>query len=531
MKLHISTLLLLVLSVLPMAGQTPRSLNKSCPDALNAVVQRAAGKLNGELGQFLTFGGAPDCMTTLLLTQYTGTDSLLDRAQQVKAALQQNGSSPGSGSGTSLVSKGITSQILSVATEYGALAETTSGQTVTVSGSLGGIPAALTQKSLIDNCDGIRIPGELCVSDKTVNELNRFSYTVAFNTGSTSQSVSGTAATTTPTTSSAQPVTFNATTNTITSATGKFVILRGAAANITAVAAAVDKLSPTSTAFVTMTADQKKIFNAMSDTYDNMASVKVWKNQTASKILAAAPEGAANVWLQQADALMNAICPPGGDPKCRATLLNQLDTYAMFVNGFKSSVAAFVETVRKAPLFTIEYDFNRPASQPTNSTVRLVGQTVLGGWTLTGNGAVSVYNSTPSSAIPGSSLLRDAQVAAEASFDFSKLKKATLLGHSTGSAAYYFQDQMSPAILNVTPGQPAAGVTITGLPATATQVYAQTGIINIFQGKFTFSPGSSSISLPISFTWSNRSELVANNPLWRGQIGISYDFDSLFGGK
>ena len=531
MKKIVLTFALVALSASPLAAQTPRSLDKHCPEALDAVVQRADGKLTAELGQFLTFGGGLDCMTALLLTQYTGADSLLDRAQQVKAALQQNGSSAGSGSGTSLVSKGITSQILSVADEYGALAETTSGQTVTLSGSLGGIPAALTRKSLIDNCDGIRIPGELCVSDKTVNELNRFSYTIAFNTGSTAQSVSGTATTTT-TTSSTQAVTFNATSNTITSATGKFVILRGAAANITAIAAAVDKLKPGAGAFAVMTGDQKKLFNMMNDKYDQLPAVKAWKLQTAQKILAAPPGGAPAVWLQQADALMNAVCPPNGpDPKCRTTLLNQLDTYAMFVNGYKSSVAAFVETVRKAPLLTIEYDYNRPASQPTNSTIRLVGQTVLGGWTLTGNGAVSLYDSTPSSAIPGSSLLRDVQIATEASFDFSKLKKSTLLGHSTASTAYYFQDQTSPAILNVTPGQPVSGVTITGLPATATQVYAQTGIISILQGKFTYSPGTSGISLPLSFTWANRSELVANNPLWRGQIGISYDFDSLFGGK
>jgi hypothetical protein len=194
-------------------------------------------------------------------------------------------------------------------------------------------------------------------------------------------------------------------------------------------------------------------------------------------------------------------------------------------------VNAYVESLRKAPLLTFEYDLNRPASQPTNSTFRLVGQTVLGGLTLTFNGAGSIYNSTPSSAIPGSSLFRDYQIAGEGSFDFSKLKKSSMLGHSAASVAYYFQAQTSPAILNVTPGQPASGVTIAGLPSTATQVFAAKGNIDIVQGKFTYSPGSSGITLPLSFTWSNRTELVANNPLWRGQIGISYDFDSLFGGS
>ena len=126
--------------------------------------------------------------------------------------------------------------------------------------------------------------------------------------------------------------------------------------------------------------------------------------------------------------------------------------------------------------------------------------------------------------------MRDFQIAGEASYDFSKMKKSTILGHSTASAAYYFQDQTSPAILNVTPGQPASGVTITGLPSTATQVYAQKGNIDIVQGKFTYSPGTSGFTVPVSFTWSNRTELVTNNPLWRGQVGISYNFDSLFGG-
>jgi len=61
-------------------------------------------------------------------------------------------------------------------------------------------------------------------------------------------------------------------------------------------------------------------------------------------------------------------------------------------------------------------------------------------------------------------------------------------------------------------------------------VYAQKGQIHVAQGKFTFCPGKSSITLPVAFTWSNRTELITK-PTWGGQIGISYDFDSLFSGK
>ena len=66
------------------------------------------------------------------------------------------------------------------------------------------------------------------------------------------------------------------------------------------------------------------------------------------------------------------------------------------------------------------------------------------------------------------------------------------------------------------------------LPSNASQVFAQRGVIQLVQGKFTFIPGKGSISLPIAFTRSNRTELVTQ-PIWRSQIGISYDFDSLFG--
>jgi hypothetical protein len=249
-------------------------------------------------------------------------------------------------------------------------------------------------------------------------------------------------------------------------------------------------------------------------------------------MIAAGPQGALDVWLSSAGALVDAICPLSAPATevCRGNLLKDVEQYASFVNAYKASVNLFVEKLRKAPLLSFEYDYNRPASEPTNSTFRLVGQSIFGGATATLNTAASIYNAAPSSSIPGASRLRDIQAAAEMAYDFSKAKRSNILGHSTASVAYYFQDQTSPAILNVTPGQPVSGIIITGLPSSAKQLYAQKGDISIAQGKFTYTPGASSISLPISVTWSNRTELVTNS-IWRGQVGISYDFDSLFGSK
>lgn len=521
----------LMLGTVLASAQATHNLAGHCPEYLADILQRSNNTDNLELRDFLTFGAGADCMTALLLTQYSGTDSFIDQIKLVKTALQQNGSSAGGGGATNLVSKGTTAQILSLATEYGALTQSTNGQTVTISGSLGGIPASLTRQAILSNCDGITLPGTVCVSDKTVNALTRLSYSVAFNTGSPSQSVSGTASSTNA--GSAQPITFTGAGNSISSATGKFVLLRGAAASVNDLAKAVNALSPKTISthpdqIKTARTAAKALF--LNDDLPTMKQPKTgWRAVTAAKILAAGPDNAVTVWLQQAGALMAAICPSSGyDHDCRSKLLTELETYAIFANGYKADVNTFRETLRKAPLLTVEYDYNSPDSQPSNSTIRAIGQSLIGGWTFTGNAAISLYNSTPSAAIPGSGALRDIQVASEASFDFSKLKKTTLLSHSTASGAYYFQNQTSPAILNVTPGQPIAGITFTGLPSTAAQVYAKKGEINVAQAKFAYSAGSSGISVPIAVTWSNRTELVTNST-WRGQVGISYDLDSLFG--
>lgn len=552
MKGKVLTMVLLVL--MSIGGATSQAASRTasiCKATLTQTLDSgSAGQDSLALEDFLT--GA-DCKAELLLSASNEVKAeLADRVKFIAAALQQNGSTAGSGGGTDLTSKGLAAKTLSVAAEYGGLTQSVNGQTVTLSGSLGGIPTALIKQGIVDDCDGVQIPGVPCLSNGMINNLNRLSYSVAFNTGASSQSVSGTASSSSSSSSTAQPTVFTAAGNTISSATGKFVLLPGASASIADTVKAINSLGPKS--FAGLTAAQRALFTTFEtdfgeltkpgDAADRIAAsdrVKQWRIKTAQLVLAAdstsrtagkSGEPPVDVWAGQADALMEALCPAAsaGSAACRVKVLKEASDYALAVSGYKAAAAGYVESLRKAPLLTFEYDYNRPASQPTNSTFRLVGQTIQGGWTITLNAAASIYNSTPSSAIPGSSLLRDIQAAFESSYDFSKVKKNTLLGNSTASATYYFQDQTSPAILNVTPGQPVSGITITGLPSNATQVFAQKGKISIVQGKFTYSPGSSTITFPVSVTWSNRTELVTNS-VWQGQLGISYNFDSLFGSQ
>jgi hypothetical protein len=240
----------------------------------------------------------------------------------------------------------------------------------------------------------------------------------------------------------------------------------------------------------------------------------------------------AAAWYGLGPSLVNSLESDPKNPNCKSNYLSDSQLLAVKLGKYLASLNTFFEGLRAAPALSLEYDFNSPAGQPTNSTIRLIGQLSKSGFTGTLNAAGSFYNSTPSASIPSSSIVRDFQVAAEGSFGFGQgLKKGQtanpFLGTSTASVAYYYQDQTSPAILNVTPGQPVSGVTITGLSSTATQVYAQRGVINVAQAKFTWIPSKLNINFPVSVTWSNRTELVTS-PVWRGQLGISYDFDSLF---
>ena len=53
------------------------------------------------------------------------------------------------------------------------------------------------------------------------------------------------------------------------------------------------------------------------------------------------------------------------------------------------------------------------------------------------------------------------------------------------------------------------------------------GHIGLFQAKFEMPTANNAIRIPISFTYSNRTELI-NESSARGQIGISFNLDSLF---
>ena len=148
-------------------------------------------------------------------------------------------------------------------------------------------------------------------------------------------------------------------------------------------------------------------------------------------------------------------------------------------------------------------------------------------WTISASGGADIYTDEPSASIPSASRLRDLQVGAEITrvFRTSALGKdspslhelMTAVGDLSIVGAYYYQDQTSPSILN----GPPSSVTFSGLPTTASQVWATRGPINIGQIRFGLGNGKST-HFPLALSYSNRSDLIVH-PFFGVQFGVSYD--------
>jgi hypothetical protein len=450
--------------------------------------------------------------------------------KEVKAIAQQDGASSGAGGSTSLTSKGVAAKFLSLASEYGALSQSTSNLTTTVQGTLAGIPVVLMKKGLAEECSVKLLALTPCFRHNVLDWLNAISYSISFDSSQSGQSLTGTASG--QSIAAAQPATFTASTHSINAVTAKFIALRGGKVDGTALDNEYQNF---------ISDPQSKEMSDAADFLETLRAVRreafvAWQNTAGLPALekaidapAATDRSIVEAWKSTGTGMAAALGVPEeispADAGNNDVIQNAATFAAQYIVYLGREEAAALR-LAKPPVLTIEYDENRPANQPTNSVFRVIYQRAFPQVTLTANGAFSIYDSDPSASIPGASRLRDIQAAFEADHDIQINTALTGKMGMTASGAYYFQHQSSPAILNVNPSSPVPGVTFVGLPTGATQVFAQKGNISIGQLKLTIGSGSS-IKVPFSVTYSNRTELVTK-PVWRGQVGISYDFDSLF---
>jgi hypothetical protein len=204
------------------------------------------------------------------------------------------------------------------------------------------------------------------------------------------------------------------------------------------------------------------------------------------------------------------------DPNFQADAESTMSTMTTY---FGNTDALLGDYVNKQT-YSLEYDNDRPANQPTLSTAKFIVSVRPKSFQFTCNASIQWYNQLLQSNV---NRIRDAQASLQ--FD-KKFGGSTSVVSPTLSAGYYFQYMVDKALLTLPSTQFAPGTTIP-LPGNASELLNTTGSIHLGQVKVTLSIRNTGINFPIALTFSNRTDLLKATDV-RGNFGITYDLDSLF---
>lgn len=430
---------------------------------------------------------------------------------------KQAGSVGGTAS-SSVTAQGPVAKAISVAAEYGALTQSVNGQVVTVRGNLAGLPSALVRNNIFPYCIGSESANGYCVRSSLLSLLRRFSFGISFD-ATRNQSLTGTPSGNTPSSSTAQQVTFTGKKREVSGVSGRVEIWNRR--DVTSkdfqkawhdkVGAAMDK----------STQELLDKAGKLGEEVMNASFYEDWRRHSLLHVRAAGRDrdkvvAALNDSLLD---LVKLLAPAMPDYRQRA-----VDALAAY-NRYFIDQDEFIDDLARKNVVAFEYSNNRPLGQTPVSNFRLIFDLPLTAQTkFVANGAVTIYDSVPMDAAANVKRFRDAQAGVELDHG---LAKASIVGPATISLAGYYQYQNTAALLDVNPTNPIPGISFTGLPAGAKTVFAKTGNIWLVQAKLALTPKDSSVKIPLSVSYSNRTELIAK-PTWRAQVGVAYDFDSLF---
>jgi hypothetical protein len=201
-----------------------------------------------------------------------------------------------------------------------------------------------------------------------------------------------------------------------------------------------------------------------------------------------------------------------------STFKNDVQAYATSLSTYlghrDAQLADFINPIT----YSIEYDDDRPTNQPSQSTAKFIVSARPAGFQLTGNFSIQWYDHLLQSSV---NRIRDAQGAVQ--FDKQFAKDAAL--SPVLSAGYYYQYMAGNSLLTLPSTALAPGTSIP-LPGNASELLNTKGSIHLGQAKITFKT-KNGISFPLALTFSNRTDLIKATDV-RGNFGITFDLNSLF---
>ncbi len=407
---------------------------------------------------------------------------------------------------TSLVSNVAAPALIGLGTEYGSILQTTSKNTTTLRANLLGVSRMLLGEQQFPYCPVI----DQASCTPASRWLRRFSGSTAFeNVNNTTKA--GTAVPVNSTTPTAVDLFGN----------GFRMLSWGARFDVT-------KNDPSDPGYLasfrktinTLRGDQTPgaLATAIESLFgdDKIQPVYLaWRAETIPILQAAKPAEFKQKLAQQLDILIDRLAAASPD------FYSKVGTLRRASENYFAERDALLQEIQSNK-FSVEYTNLHAQNQPTTSNIRAIYsyQPSVAPTLITVNAAVTWYNSLPAGATTGQ--MRDVQVAGKLD---RRLGAIPNLGNAVVTFAGYYQWMRDNALIQIGPGNVAPGSGIV-LPGTAATLLGTKGNIGVVQGRVTV-PMNNTIKIPLSLTWANRTELIKESDT-RGQIGLTFDIDSLF---
>jgi hypothetical protein len=385
---------------------------------------------------------------------------------------KQVGTSANSSGTTSLVTKANVPAILGFAVENGAIEKSTSGTTITFRGNPVGIIKALGDKGFIESYDD---------DDSTTRVLRRFSFGASFDTSR-----------------GPQPGTFTGNTQQLSSYNLRFELYNRRDPRNSAYTKKWDSLiSNKGQAFTANEADILHFFDDQRPEYD--PQLGAWLKAAQDAVVAASADDVEKVLRQQFGEKLRAV-------PLRPELRAIVESFENSVNSYLADRGNLMKEVANGPIVAFEYTNNRPGNQPNYSNFNVIGEfsPFNGRADLTANASLSTFTTKPAGV---TRTARDFQLSGQLDVPLGDIAKTgPFIFTMSGKYQHVFSD-----------------ITTTGTTPTT----LKKGDLGIGQFKFTIPVKGSGVKIPLSVTFSNRTEFIRESKI-RGNIGVTFDLDTIF---
>jgi hypothetical protein len=443
---------------------------------------------------------------TKLVFYISGYKSFLQAVENARNDVQTGSSSSSSGT-TSVVSKGVAAQVLSLATENGAVSRVDSKTVSTFRLNPLGVGRLLKGDDVFPYC---AIYDSQCES-LTARALSGLSASVSFNTTPGSSSL-----TTTPTTSSDNSRVLTASSQQISGWGARYDFhVKKKSSEL----AKNYKAQFNETVGKTAAAYGKSVNQFVTDLMTKIPSddLTAWQNRYVDRLRSpeAADQGGLTKVLSDAVRDLAALAEKADPQIKQASDLVVANMSSYFVSRDK----LMNDYVNKMT-FSISYDDAYPANQPHQSSAKFILSAKPSFAQVTANGTVEWYDQLLKSNV---SRLRDAQFAIQFDHTYGTVNSQI---SPTLSAGYYYQYMVDNGLLTLPSTALAPGTTI-ALPGNASELLNTKGSVHVGQAKVTFKIKNSGVTIPLALTFSNRTDLIKASSV-HGNFGLSYDLDSLF---